>query len=84
MTYELMFYWDGLNGCMSCISCNFSHLTLYQMTNFRLVQIESICRRQNKFFLELVENIVGKGENAGYQHFLLSNNVFQRFLFQGH
>ena len=22
------------------------------------------------------KNIVGKGENAGYQHFLLSNNVF--------
>ena len=24
-----------------------------------------------KFVLERVENIVGKGENAGYQHFLL-------------
>ena len=24
-----------------------------------------------KFFLGKVENIVGKGENAGYQHFLL-------------
>ena len=23
-----------------------------------------------KFVLEMVENIVGKGENAGYQHFL--------------
>ena len=27
---------------------------------------------------ECLENIVGKGENAGYQHFLLSHNVFKR------
>ena len=26
---------------------------------------------KQKFFLGLVENIMGKGENAGYQHFLL-------------
>ena len=26
--------------------------------------------RKLKFDLEMVENIVGKGENAGYQHFL--------------
>ena len=25
-----------------------------------------------------VENIVGKGENAGYQHFLLSPQCFQK------
>ena len=30
-----------------------------------------------------VENIVGKGENAGYQHFLLFPQCFQRLLFQG-
>ena len=29
------------------------------------------------------ENILGKGENADYQHFLLSQNVFKRLLFQG-
>ena len=29
------------------------------------------------------ENIVGKGENAGYQHFLLFPNVFSRLLSQG-
>ena len=38
--------------------------------------MESICRRQikcdskTKFALGRVENIVGKGGNAGYQHFL--------------
>ena len=30
-----------------------------------------------------VENIVGKGENAGYQHFLLFPPCFQKFFFQG-
>ena len=30
-----------------------------------------------------VENIVGKGENAGYQHFLLSPHCFQKAFFPG-
>ena len=31
-----------------------------------------------KFVLERVENIVEKGENAGYQHFLLFPQCFQK------
>ena len=31
-----------------------------------------------KFILRRVENIVGKGENAGYQHFLLFSPCFQK------
>ena len=31
-----------------------------------------------KFGLGSVENIVGKGENAGYQHFLLFPQCFQK------
>ena len=31
-----------------------------------------------KFVLERVENVVGKGENAGYQHFLLFPPCFQK------
>ena len=31
-----------------------------------------------KFVLERVENIVGKGENAGYQHFLFFPECFQK------
>ena len=31
-----------------------------------------------KFTLERVEKIVGKGENAGYQHFLLFPQCFQK------
>ena len=31
-----------------------------------------------KLALERVENIMGKGENAGYQHFLLCPQCFQK------
>ena len=33
--------------------------------------------------LDIVENIVGKGENAGYQHFLISLRCFQKVSFSG-
>ena len=35
------------------------------------------------FAFDRVENIVGKGENAGHQHFLFSDNVFKGLLTQG-
>ena len=38
---------------------------------------------KSKFGLGRVENIVRKGENAGYQHFLLSLSVFKSPLFLG-
>ena len=34
--------------------------------------------RKLKFVLRRIENIVGKGENAGYQHFLLFPQCFQK------
>ena len=33
-------------------------------------------------FFESLENIVGKGENAGDPHFLLFHNIFKRLLAQ--
>ena len=36
-----------------------------------------------KFVLGRVENTVGKGENAGYQHFLLFLQCFQKDSFSG-
>ena len=36
-----------------------------------------------KFVLEWVENFVGKGENAGFQHFLLFLQSFQNASFLG-
>ena len=49
-------------------------------------QIESICRRQNVEMIALsdkVENIVGKGENAGFQQFLLFSQRFHKSSFGG-
>ena len=36
-----------------------------------------------KFVLGRVENFVGKGENAGHQHFLLSTQSFQKASYTG-
>ena len=36
-----------------------------------------------RFALKRLENIVGKGENAGHQHFLLFPQCFQKASFQG-
>ena len=41
-----------------------------------------ILTQKLKFVLGREENIVGKGENAGYQHFLLFPQCFQMLLFQ--
>ena len=57
--------------------------------NFTLVHIEGICRQQNKCKLKTesfggwAENIAGKEENAGYQHFLLLPQCFQMASFSG-
>ena len=51
-------------------ACKMSPLTLSQTTNFRLFQVERVCRRQFNFvengrkFFKKVENTVGKGEIA--------------------
>ena len=51
--------------------------------SFKLIQIESTCgdkinvTENLKFILVRVENIVGQGENAGYQHFLHSPQCYQ-------
>ena len=36
---------------------------------------------KSKFVSGMVENIVGKGEYAGYLHFFFFCNVFKRLLF---
>ena len=42
---------------------------------------EIILTQKLKFLLRRVENIVRKGENAGYQHFLLFPPCFQKLSF---
>ena len=52
--------------------------------NFSLIQIEDVKDDNStmvQFFLHRVENIVGKGENAGYQHFLPFPQGFQKTFF---
>ena len=59
-------------------------LTLYQM--FTSIQIQSICKFKKgmcskieiNFVFGRTENIVGKGEKAGYQHILLLPICFQK------
>ena len=51
-----------------------------------LYQIESICRQQNNSHtmssvFDRVENIVRKGENAGYKHCLIFPQCFQKASF---
>ena len=41
------------------------------------------CLNGHFFILYGSENIVGKGDNAGYEHFSLSNNVFKSPFFFG-
>ena len=56
-----------------------SNLNLYQMAKSWMYQIERTCRRQIMIsLLERVENTVGKGENASYQHFLLFSQCFPK------
>ena len=77
---------------MQVITCrDLLYCKLYtKQQNFILVQIERICRWQNNSNLKIgirfekrVENIVGKGENAGDQYFLLFPQCFQKLSFSG-
>ena len=44
---------------------------------------ENNCGLKIEFCFGKIRKIVRKGENAGYQHFLLSHNVFKSPLLQG-
>ena len=48
-----------------------SKLKAFADDKFKVIQIA-------KIFLDKIENIVGKEENAGYQHFLLFPQCFQK------
>ena len=43
----------------------------------------SMTEKKKKFAMETEENLVGKGENAGYQHFLLFPQCFQKAFYTG-
>ena len=64
-------------------------LTLYLTTkfwtdlNWKHLQMTNYAIEKLKFILGWVENIVEKGENAGFQHFLLFPQCFQKASFLG-
>ena len=73
------------NHFLICFSIqNLQYLTLYQTivldwSKFKaFADVKIIVTEKLKFLLENVENIVAKGENAGYQHFLLFLQCFQK------
>ena len=50
---------------------------ILKQSKFKVVADDKIIVTQRlKFVLGRIENIVGKGENAGYQHFLLFPQYF--------
>ena len=69
------------------LSHNQTHLTHYEMTNFRLSQIEEfeddnfIFDENGRKLSKWVENTVGKGEIARYEQFLLFPQCFQKACF---
>ena len=53
-------------------------------SKFKAFADDQVCVSKSlKFILERVENIIGKGENAGNQHFLLFPKCFQKALSSG-
>ena len=56
------------------------------MTNFWTGPLRDDLQRMTQvmeYFLDRVENDVGKGKNAGYQHLLLYPECFQKISFPG-
>ena len=55
---------------------------ILHLSKFKAFADDKIILTQKlKFVLGKVKNIVGKGENAGYQHFLLFPQCFQKAFF---
>ena len=87
-----MFLLRYLDQCLLVGGFGSTLLTLYQTTKFWTYPNS---KHENyaddkinegaelKFVLRRVENIVDKGENAGYQHFLLFPQCVQKSFFSG-
>ena len=51
-------------------------MNLYQMTKFYWSKLKALASDKIELSKMMVENIVGKGENAGNLHFLLFSQCF--------
>ena len=56
---------------------------ILDLSKFHALANDKINVNKNSDVLGMVENILGKGENAGYQHFLLFPKCFQKPLSLG-
>ena len=74
---------------MSCLvyMWNNTFICLNPLPNYKILIFSKMASIYRKFFVwlkiiefvyEMVENIMGKGENAGDQHFLLFHIIFAR------
>ena len=68
-----MFVWERVNSIPNDKILDWSKLKVFADDKISV-------NEKLKFGLERVENIVGKGENAGYQHFFLFPQCFQKGL----
>ena len=70
---------------MRCQSINsLPNNKILDWSNFKELANDNInVTEKVKFGLEQIENIVGNGENAGYQHFLHFPQCFQKAYFSG-
>ena len=73
---EICFNWQRLNSLLNDKILDESKLKAFATNKINMAELL-------KFVLKRVENIVGKGENAGYQHFLLFPQCFQKATFSG-
>ena len=68
---------------MSCIN-SLPHNKILDWSKLKAFADDNINVTESlKFVLRMFENILGKGENAGYQHFLHFSQCFKRLLLLG-
>ena len=97
MLVTIIFSFSTLSKTNFMFSVFFCHLQMFllwtslnSLPNNRIVDLSkfkafaddnTILTQKLKFLLIRVENIVGNGENAGYHHFLLFPQCFQKVSF---
>ena len=84
--------YNGSDTCVLCHSELMNNNSINSLPNNKILDLTKLnafaenkinVTEKLKFVLRRVENIVGQGENAGYQHFLLFPTVFSKaFLYR--
>ena len=73
-------FWEAISKAFSSVCVNsLPHEKILDWSKLKAFAEDKIkVTEKLKFVLGRVENTVGKGENAGYQHFLLFPQCFQK------